>query len=414
MKGENIVTSMIKIAFGSVPKDGGTFTFYRNQRPALLQRGFDLRCVTVGSREVALTEQDYVDDGCVFLAEKEVYHKKQAQAFVEWCEVEDVQIVIAVNSEGVLSALPHLPERIRVISRCANAFDEGYRYGTICQERYAAMVALTPRLQKDLVADYGANPELFRLIPNGIDPKRFELAAAVERGEQKILQLGFLGRLEHKQKGVLYLPEVVNYLREQQVDFKLRIAGKGIHREELEGKMAAAIKDGQVEFVGQLTPDEIPEFLGSIDLYLFTSHFEGCPNALLEAMMAGCVPVSWIIDGITDFLLDDNKTGALVAMGDCQAFALRIIHLGKERDLVSSLSKNAALNAKEKLSTKRAANAYAEMFHDVMNAPAPAWTPRPWSEFQVDPIFAKNWKSWIPESFKNQVKHIIRVCGLRR
>ena len=405
---------MIKVAFGSVPKDGGTFTFYRNQRPALIKRGFDLRCVTVGARETAITEQAYVDDGCVLLAQNEHNLKPQAQAFAKWCVDQDVQVVIGVNSEAILSALPHLPQHIRVISRCANAFDEGYRYGTICQERYAAMVALTPRLQKDLVADYGANPELFRLIPNGIDPKRFELASRMPRGEQKILQLGFLGRLEHKQKGVLYLSEVVNYLREQQVDFKLRIAGKGIHRAQLEQEMASAIGDGQVEFVGQLTPNRIPEFLGSIDLYLFTSHFEGCPNALLEAMMAGCVPVSWIIDGITDFLLNDGVTGALVPMGDCQAFALRIIHLGKERDLVSSLSKNAALNAKEKLSTKRAANAYAEMFHDVMNAPAPAWTPRPWSEFQVDPIFAKNWKSWIPESFKNQVKHIIRVCGLRR
>ena len=60
---------MNKIAFGSEPKDGATFTFYRNQRPALKQRGFDLRCVTVGVREESMTEQDYVDEGCVLLAE---------------------------------------------------------------------------------------------------------------------------------------------------------------------------------------------------------------------------------------------------------------------------------------------------------------------------------------------------------
>lgn len=405
---------MIKIAFGSVPKDGGTFTFYRNQRPALLRRGFDLRCVTVGSREVAISEQDYVDDGCVFLAEEEVCHKKQAQVFAKWCEDEGVQIVIGVNSEAILSALPHLPQHIRVISRCANAFDEGYRYATICQERYAAMVALTPRLQKDLVAGYGSDVSLIHLIPNGIDPIRFREAADNPRGKGKVLELGFLGRLEHKQKGVLYLPKIVKQLRANGVQFHLRIAGKGVHRAELAKEMKEVIRDGQVELVGQLGPDEIPEFLESIDLYLFTSHFEGCPNALLEAMMAGCVPVSWIIDGITDFLLDDGKTGALVTMGDCRAFSERIIQFAEDRERIKAMSGNAAKEARENLSTQRAANAYSTMFHDVMNTPAPAWTPRPWSEFKVDPIFSKNWKSWIPESFKNQVKHIIRVCGLRQ
>lgn len=62
--------SKIKLAFGSVPKDGGTFTFYRNMRPALREHGIDLRCVSVGRREASLTEAAYVDEGCVLLAYK--------------------------------------------------------------------------------------------------------------------------------------------------------------------------------------------------------------------------------------------------------------------------------------------------------------------------------------------------------
>ena len=48
----------------------------------------------------------------------------------------------------------------------------------------------------------------------------------------------------------------------------------------------------QVEFVGAIPPKEVPSFLAETDVFVFTSHFEGCPNALPEAIMVGCVPVS--------------------------------------------------------------------------------------------------------------------------
>jgi len=117
----------IKVAFGSVPKDGGTFTFYRNIRPALKARGIELFCVTVGKPQSRLWEDAYVDDGCVRLAATSYSMKRQAQVFTDWCTDNDIDCVMAINSEGILSAIPHLPERVRVLSRCANAFDQGYR-----------------------------------------------------------------------------------------------------------------------------------------------------------------------------------------------------------------------------------------------------------------------------------------------
>ncbi|WP_018971063.1 glycosyltransferase family 4 protein [Rubritalea marina] len=395
---------MIKVAFGSVPKDGGTFTFYRNQRPKLLKLGVAMRCVSVGRREARLIEPAYVDDGCVLLAETERDLKKQVMAFAEWCEDEQIDIVIGVNSEAILASLPHLPQRIRVVSRCANAFDEGYRYGTVCQERYAAMVALTPRLQKDLVENYGAKPDLFRLIPNGIDIDRFREAAAQVRGGGAVLELGFLGRLEHKQKGVLYLPKIVQHLQQMQVAFRLRIAGKGVHEPELRKALSQEIASGQVELLGQLNPEQIPAFLASVDVYLFTSHFEGCPNALLEAMVAGCVPVSWVIEGITDFLIEDGKTGALVPSGDCEGFAQKVQQLAQDRGALRTLQEQLVDEAQRRFASAKTAQAYAEMFHQLMAQAPPAWSPRPWTEFAVPLGFSKKEPSdsvqWIKIALK--------------
>jgi glycosyltransferase involved in cell wall biosynthesis len=386
----------ILFAFGSVPKDGGTFTFYRNLRPALLEHGIDMRCVAVGKEQAQLWESAYADDGCVLLSPDTRNVKKQAMAFVQWCETEQVDVVMGINSEAILSALPHLPERIRVLSRCASGFDHGYRITMSGKERLARIVATTPRLAYDLITHYGANPSAVRLIANGIDPKPFENAASMPRGQQPEIRLGFLGRL-HELKGVFHLPTIACQLDALDIPYRLRIAGKGIHRVALEREMSKDIKLGKVEFIGALTSHEVPGFLAETDVFVFPSHIEGCPNALLEAMMAGCVPVSWLIEGITDFIIEDGVTGFVDRLGDCARFAQHIEVLAGDRKLLQTMSKQVSRSARERFTNQIAASAYADLIEDVMDQPPPPWTPKPWGEFISDPNFAHSWKEYIQD-----------------
>ncbi|VAX11782.1 GLYCOSYL TRANSFERASE [hydrothermal vent metagenome] len=391
-------------AFGSVPKDGGTFTFYRNIRPALLEHGIDMRCVAIGKAQAELWEEAYVDDGCVLLAPDTRNIKKQAIVFAEWCDKEKVDIVMGINSEAILSSLPHLPEKIKAMSRCANAFDHGYKITLSCAERLARIVAITPRLKSDLIEKYGADPSKLSLIPNGIDQAPFEQAAKAKRGQELSLQLGFLGRLEHNQKGVLYLPEIVQELNRLGVQFKLRIAGKGKHQTQLELNLKTEIEKKQVELVGALTPDSVPAFLSETDLFLFTSHFEGCPNALLEAIMAGCVPVSWLIDGITDFIIEDDKSGFICPMEDVKFFARRIKELDKDREKLQAMSEATAQVGRARFTHECAAMAYASLFKEVMVELPPLWVPKPWKEFRQDPNFEHSWTELLPANIKNWLK----------
>jgi glycosyltransferase involved in cell wall biosynthesis len=382
---------MIKIAFGSVPKDGGTFTFYRNQRPALLDYGIDLRCVTVGQREARLLEPGYVDEGCVLLAPNVRSVKRQARVFVDWCEAEAIDIVLGINSVAILSAIPHLPERVRVMARCANGFDHGYRITLAGRERLAAIVALTPRLRDTLIAEYDAPADRLWLIPNGIDPAPLEIAASRRRGQGQRIELGFLGRLEHAQKGVLHLPGIVQALAAEQVPFRLRIAGKGRHEAELRAGLADALAAGTVEMIGALGSEAVLGFLAEIDALLFTSHFEGCPNALLEAMMAGAVPVSSLIEGTTDFLIEAGETGFLCAVDDAACFARQVALLERDRECLARMSRAVAEAARAQFSNATASAAYAGLFQKVMADPPPAASSRPWRQFRVDPNFAVSW-----------------------
>ncbi|MCG8440320.1 MAG: glycosyltransferase family 4 protein [Caulobacterales bacterium] len=396
----------ITVAYGSVPKDGGTFTFYRNQRPALAALGVDLRCVTVGQAQCRLWEDAYADEGCVRLAPRVANMRKQAETFVEWCRDERVDIVIGVNSAAILSSIPHLPRHVRAVARCANAFDHGYRITVSGGDRLARIIALMPRLRDDLVNQYGVAPHKLRLIPNGIAPAAFDAAARLPRGAEGPLRLGFLGRLEHTQKGVMHLPKIVDALHGRAVDFHLRIAGKGRDGPALQEALKPHMREGRVEFLGALPPARIPAFLAETDAYLFTSHFEGCPNALLEANMAGCAPVSWVIAGITDYIITHGETGLLCEMGDCDAFAAHIASLAADRGRLARIARAAGEDARARFTNDIAARAYAELFRTVMAEPPPGPPPKPWRAFEPDPNFPQTWRSHVPPALKDAIKRL--------
>jgi glycosyltransferase involved in cell wall biosynthesis len=217
----------IKLAYGSIPKDCGTFTFYRNLRNSLLAHGIEVFCVTVGQQEAKHWNAAFADDHCVQLAAAIADPRRQAQAFVEWALQEQIHLVMPINSIALLSSLPHLPDASQVVMRCANAFDHGYRITILGQNCTAAIVATTPRHRVDLEAFHGADPRKLSLLPHGVDPAPYETLPA--RRQYQNLTLGYLGRLEHNQKGALYLPGIVRRLEDHHIPFHLKIAGAGEH-----------------------------------------------------------------------------------------------------------------------------------------------------------------------------------------
>jgi glycosyltransferase involved in cell wall biosynthesis len=398
---------VIRVALGSVPKDSGTFSFYRNLRPALAKHSIELLCVSVGRGEAALWSEDFADDGCHALLPKSNSLKKQARCFVDWCRTEHINIVIGLNSAAILSAIPHLPQDVRVVARCANGFAHGYRVTLSGAERLSRIVAISPRLRDELQQNYAANPERLRLIPNGIDSAPFDKVAEQARGLGTRLEIGFLGRLEHVQKGILHLPAIVEALKRHDVPFRLRIAGRGRHEASLRRLLASDVASGRVVFVGALSPGQVPDFLGSADVFAFTSRFEGMPNALLEAMMAGALPVCFNIPGITDFMVEDDRTGLLVAQGDCEGFAMKITQLSRDRGKLKRMQSNAASEARIRFSSEISAEKYAELFSEVMSEVPPPLRPRDWNEFKPEVNFPKTWVSLMPKAAKRLLRNVL-------
>jgi glycosyltransferase involved in cell wall biosynthesis len=111
-------------------------------------------------------------------------------------------------------------------------------------------------------------------------------------------------------------------LRETQPSARLRLAGDGPTRPELE-RLAGELNVAEhVEFLGEC--QDIPEQLGSADVFVYsTTPDEGFGIVLAEAMAAG-VPIVCTDVGPCREVLRDGEAGMLVPPGDPDAVAAAI------------------------------------------------------------------------------------------
>ena len=103
---------------------------------------------------------------------------------------------------------------------------------------------------------------------------------------------------------------------------RLMILGDGPLRSELE---ALIIELGLEDVVSLLGYVENPlKYFARADVFVLSSHVEGLPNVLVEAMMCGCTPVSTDCPTGPREVLHDGKYGYLVPVRDPVAMAIGI------------------------------------------------------------------------------------------
>src|SRR5690606_24120798 len=94
---------------------------------------------------------------------------------------------------------------------------------------------------------------------------------------------------------------------------QLLFAGEGHSRATLAEAISAARLDAHVHLLG--TVAAIPELLALSDIFVFASHFEGLPGALIEAMLAG-KPIVAVDTPVHRELVAHGQTGWLIPSRD--------------------------------------------------------------------------------------------------
>jgi glycosyltransferase involved in cell wall biosynthesis len=124
-------------------------------------------------------------------------------------------------------------------------------------------------------------------------------------------------------------------------DIKFILAGNGVLRENIERLICQFGLEKQVFLLGWRR--DIPKILSAIDVLVLTSLWEGLPIVALEAMASSCPVVATDTGGIRE-VIQEGKTGFLVAPGDIEGMARKTIDLLKDRNLRKIVVENAKVS----------------------------------------------------------------------
>lgn len=142
----------------------------------------------------------------------------------------------------------------------------------------------------------------------------FDASRLPERSRTPEKTIVSVGRL-CTQKNQKIQIEAFCRIKDKYPDYKLLIYGEGPLKDELTNQIAKYGLEGRVILKG--TSTNVMEEIASAGLFVFTSDFEGLPNALIEAMALGLPCISTDCSpGGARALIKDGENGLLVNCGD--------------------------------------------------------------------------------------------------
>lgn len=168
------------------------------------------------------------------------------------------------------------------------------------------------------------------------------IRAVPKEVEKDPMKVSFVSRFIAAKRGDLVI-RAIAALRHEFPDLKLAMVGDGPVREQLQELAHELAVADRTTFPGYIGGVEKMSILRESSIFAFpTSHPEGMPNAVLEAMASGCVIVTTNVGGIRD-VVDDGVNGAIIAEGDVEALVGKIREYLLNEDLrVRSSSANEA------------------------------------------------------------------------
>jgi len=173
--------------------------------------------------------------------------------------------------------------------------------------------------------------------------------------------LGTIARLDPIKNQCMMI-EAFAELRKTIPDSALIIAGDGPERAALEERANQLEVKQTVYFSGFIT--EIADYLDAFDVFLLTSFSEGTSMTLLEALAAAKVIVATMVGGNAE-VLEQGKTGMLIASGDQTALVQSLIDINSNHTLRSELSANAQLSFRKRFSDEKMSSAYTRLYDSL-------------------------------------------------
>ncbi|UCC72979.1 MAG: glycosyltransferase [Gemmatimonadota bacterium] len=243
-----------------------------------------------------------------------------------------------------------------------------YRLIDFTTDRLVDRYIVVDRRSVEVLVDrHGIPASRVVVIPNGIELERFDPAHAVRGAWRKRLRvsegaflIGGLGRLTWE-KGFADL--IRAFASIESSDIWLVIAGDGPEWEELRALARALDVSSRVLLPGFV--EDVPGLLADLDLFVLSSHQEGHPLAVLEAMAMGLPVVATDIAGVGE-TITDGVDGTLVPPGDVAALAEAIKAVGRDPEAASRMGRHARKKVAREYTAERMVRRTAVLYEGLL------------------------------------------------
>jgi len=220
--------------------------------------------------------------------------------------------------------------------------------------------------QADKVVRFGTPANRVSVIYNAVRMDRFEVLSDISFRHQleamfpskPKLIVGTAGRLS-PEKGFDILVTVAERLLKSGMDVGFVIFGEGFLREPLQKQIDAADIASSVVLPG--FTDQLDQYMHHFDLFVQSSHTEGMPSVLLEALAAQTAVVATQVGG-TGELVVEGATGLMVPPNDPEALAEAMRKVLCDNELRRTMGENGRRRVEQSFTIEAQADAYWELF----------------------------------------------------
>jgi glycosyltransferase involved in cell wall biosynthesis len=192
-----------------------------------------------------------------------------------------------------------------------------------------------------IVAPSGYLVDVFRefglravVVPNLVDLSQFQYRERKPLRPHLVCTRGF-----QEYYSVDVVVKAFAEVKKQYPDARLALVGGGPLENEIR-RLVADLKLSGVDFTGVASRSNIGKYYDDADIFINASWLDNMPVSVIEAFGCG-TPVVTTSPESMPYLVEDERTGLLSAVGDEKALAANVIRLLREPELAARLAQNA-------------------------------------------------------------------------
>lgn len=245
------------------------------------------------------------------------------------------QAVLSTLSDvniGILLIQSFFPHGVRVVVRealmpsewinywhCSRLMKVLYRY---THKRAKYVIVLSQMMRQQFISITGLYRQKVIVIPNSVGPARLS-ASEVPNLDVRGPYLIAVGRLS-RQKGFDVLVEAFARLNTSFSSYRLVIVGEGEERARLEALIEQYCLSERVILTG-FVANPLSLVRRSV-LFVLSSHVEGMPNVLIEALCVGTPALATLKNTSADEIITEGKNGFLVSCCEVEVLTEGLQH----------------------------------------------------------------------------------------